>query len=415
MPRARAPAPGGTGARGAPQQAGAPLKHNVNELAVFRALLAKNWALKWRGCTACCSGVEIVMPLLFLFVLCVPRLLIADTAHMTRFYAPTKISDLTWSKRLPADGAYRVYYAPNTSSEFVSVAEMAAKELLCSPGGKSVMRQVALGGRFFLDAAGIGAAGMVSTCTANPGACVSFLRAREGGLPESSALMRGDLRSLCAPACLAARDCFGPVLAEFLSGFPSEAAAVAAAAAVAPHDAQHGGGVAALLVLPPDLSTSDNVTYTLRASAADVANARALGSRWARQPFDPWASAPDVGWKSHWFLANVQRAVDVAIISFKTQPVQGAAMSGLDVASWRRADGHGYWAMGSGGGDANGGPAAQLHVADVYIGTSVKQYPALDYRTNLGCSFAALFFGITYVFLFLSTTARELRVCACML
>jgi hypothetical protein len=123
-PRARpARAPGVSGARDAPQEAGALLKQReVNELAVFRALCQKNWALKWRGCNACCSGalplvhtwharleacalsqstpavVELAMPLLFLLVLCVPRLLIADTSHSTRFYVPTKISELTWSK-----------------------------------------------------------------------------------------------------------------------------------------------------------------------------------------------------------------------------------------------------------------------------------------------------------------------------
>jgi hypothetical protein len=30
----------------------------VSELAVFRAVLAKNWALKWRGLIACCSGAQ---------------------------------------------------------------------------------------------------------------------------------------------------------------------------------------------------------------------------------------------------------------------------------------------------------------------------------------------------------------------
>ena len=28
----------------------------VSEVAVFRAVLAKNWALKWRGLICCCSG-----------------------------------------------------------------------------------------------------------------------------------------------------------------------------------------------------------------------------------------------------------------------------------------------------------------------------------------------------------------------
>ena len=283
-------------------------------------------------------------------------------------------------QRLPSNGAYRIFYAPNTSAPAVQVAEMAAKELLCR-GSPSVMRTVALGSSFYVDASGIAASGMLATCVDNPMACASYLHRRPGGLPASAALVSGNLAQLCAPACLASRACFGAVLAEFLTGFPSEADAVAAAAQVAAPDASHGGGVAALVVLPANLSASDDVTYTLRTNASDVPGARELGARWVREAFDPWVVAPSESYKLYWFAANVQRALDAAIISLKTR-----AASPRDAALLRL-----------------GG------VADVTLATSVKQFPFLAYRTNLGASFAALFFGLVFVFAFLTTVVTTLK------
>ena len=90
----------------------------VSEVAVFRAVLAKNWALKWRGLICCCSGapaaacgpacschpdcvastaLEIVVPLVFLGLLCLPRYLIADTQFPERLFAPTNMTSLAWS------------------------------------------------------------------------------------------------------------------------------------------------------------------------------------------------------------------------------------------------------------------------------------------------------------------------------
>ncbi len=350
------------------------------------------------------------MPLIFLALLCLPRYLIADTAHPARFYAPSNLTDLAWSmarriahmhriapchpfcactearapsslapQRVPSGGAYRVYYAPNTTAVMVQVAEMAAKELLCG-ATPSVMRTVALGSSFYVDAGGIAASGLMATCAQNPLACAGYLRRRPGGLPPTAALVSGDLRVLCAPACLASRVCFAPVLAEFLTGFPSEAAAVEAAAAVAAPDESHGGGVAALFVLPDNLATSDDVTYTLRSNASDVPNARAMGARWAREKFDPWVVAPSSEWKAGWFSANLQRALDAAIIALKTQP------TAFDAALLRL-----------------GG------VADVTLATSVKQMPFGRYDTNLGASFSALFFGIVFVFAFLTTVVLILK------
>jgi hypothetical protein len=271
-----------------------------------------------------------------------------------------------------------VFYAPDTSATAVLVAEMAAKELVCS----GVMRQVAVSGSFYIDTAGILAAGLTATCTTNPLACLSYLRSRPGGLPPTAALVTSDLKKLCQPACLATRACFSPVLSEFLTGFPTEAAAVAAAAAVAPPEPTSGGGVAALLVLPPGdlLAGGDDITYTLRTNASDVPNARMVGSRWARESFDAWVVAPSTSWKSYWFFANVQRAVDMALVSLKTQRTpQAAALLRL------------------------GG------VSDVLLSSAVKQYPYMAYATNLGASFAALFFGLVFVFAFLTTVVLILK------
>jgi len=278
----------------------------------------------------------------------------------------------------PSDGAFRVFYAPNTSTTAVQVAEMAAKELVCS----GVMRTVAASASFYVDTAGILAAGLTSTCTTNPAACISYLRSRPGGLPASASLVTGDLKKLCAPACLASRACFGSVLSEFLTGFPTEADALAAAAVIAPPNESSGGGVAALIVLPPGdvLKAGDDITYTMRTNASDVPNARTVGSRWASESFDNWVVAPSNTWKAYWFFVNVQRAVDMALMSVKTQHTpQDSALLRL------------------------GG------VSDVLLTSTVKQYPYNAYATNLGASFAALFFGLVFVFAFLTTVVLILK------
>jgi hypothetical protein len=105
-----------------------------------------------------------------------------------------------------------------------------------------------------------------------------------------------------------------------------------------------------------------------------------VGSRWARESFDAWVVAPSNSWKAYWFFANVQRAVDMALVSLKTQRTpQAAALLRL------------------------GG------VSDVSLASAVKQYPYLAYSTNLGASFAALFFGLVFVFAFLTTVVLILK------
>jgi hypothetical protein len=139
------------------------------------------------------------------------------------------------------------------------------------------MRQVALASSFYVDTAGIAASGLGGACASDPMQCLQFLRPRPGGLPISSPVVTGNLDAICmSPAS------YEPVVAEFLTGFASEGDAIAAAAAISPSDVTHGGGVAAVLVLPATLD-SDNMVYTLRTNATDVPNAAMLHKTWAKQ------------------------------------------------------------------------------------------------------------------------------------
>lgn len=269
---------------------------------------------------------EILVPLIFLGLLCLPRYLIADTTHAERFYSPVKMSDIAWSKRPPSGGAYRLLYAPNTSVAAVRVAEMAGKELLC--GSPSFMRQLAMASSYSVDAAGIAASGKAVECASNPMLCAGYVRPREGGLAITSPLISGDLGLLCDPQCLALRSCFGPVLADFLEGYPSESEAVAAA--VAP---EAGGRVAAVLVLPSD-PTGDELSYTIRTNASDVPGAAQFGADWAKVPFNNWVVGPSAEYTMYWLFLNIQKAVDTALISLNTQPsALSAAMLRLSGAA----------------------------------------------------------------------------------
>ena len=365
----------------------------VSEAAVFWAMQRKNWTLKTRGLIKCCSGecppalpsamhlltlrsphpvAEILVPLIFLGLLCLPRYLIADVSNPATLYSPRPLSDLSWSGHPPTGGAYKLFYAPNTSAETVQVAEMAAKELVCST--PSFMRTVALASSFTVDTAAIAAAGVAQRCLTNVAACEQYIVPRPGGLPLTSPLISGDLTAMCAPACLASRACFHPWLSDFLSGFPSEGDAVAAAT-----DPGAVNTVAAVVVLPPSLR-SDTLQYVIRTNASDVPGTSQFGSSWASVAFNQWVVGPINDWADYWAFLNIQRAFDTALVSLNTQPT--ALQAGLLKLSG---------------------------AADVELETRVKAFPYLPYSTNLGGSFAALFFGLIFTFSFLISVVIMLK------
>lgn len=292
------------------------------------------------------------MPLIFIGLLTVPRTLIPPVATPATYYSPANLSDLAWSGSAPPGGAWQIHYAPSGSASAVQVAEMAAKDLLCS--SPSLVQQLAIAASVSIDLAGIEAAGLGGACLQQPLACVGYVHAKDGGLPLDSPLLLGDYEAMCTPACLASRACFGPVLAQFLVGHPDGGAAEAAAL-----DAATGPRVAAVVLLPAEVASADDVTYTIRVNSSSVPGTAQFGPKWAHVAFDQWVVGPSASWKSYWLFANLQKAFDAAFISVKTQP------------------------------DALHAQLLRLGgVTDVRLETTVKSFAQLPYKTNLGGSFA---------------------------
>ena len=66
----------------------------------FAALVRKNFTLKTRGVLCCCTGVEIVLPCVFLALLCLPKLLVEDSRNNDVFAKPYQLAtswdDVEW-------------------------------------------------------------------------------------------------------------------------------------------------------------------------------------------------------------------------------------------------------------------------------------------------------------------------------
>ena len=160
-----------------PPSAASPSRRAVGgELAKFRAVLAKNWTLKTRGASFFCFLLELLVPIAFVGLMCLPRALISDESHGVAFHRPNPIQSLAWSGVAPGggSGAYKVVYAPNVTRYHRATAEAAAIDLVCGPpfavdegeggggsgGGSgafvpSFMQQVALAAAVEVDAAAL--------------------------------------------------------------------------------------------------------------------------------------------------------------------------------------------------------------------------------------------------------------------
>ena len=84
----------------------------------------QNWTLRTRG-AALVLLLELVVPLAFIALMCLPRLLIADEDRAATVHRPARLDALSWSGRLPADGsgAYELVYSPSSSEEARAVLE----------------------------------------------------------------------------------------------------------------------------------------------------------------------------------------------------------------------------------------------------------------------------------------------------
>jgi hypothetical protein len=95
----------------------------------------KNLTLKLRGAARFCAALEVLVPVAFVALLCLPRALIADERRGVTLHRPVPLRSLTWSGRLPRGGAgaTRLVFSPSDDPGSRAVAEAAALELLCGP------------------------------------------------------------------------------------------------------------------------------------------------------------------------------------------------------------------------------------------------------------------------------------------
>ena len=148
--------------------------------------------------------------------------------------------------------------------------------------------------------------------------------------------------------------------------------------------AEWGRSVVAVVSLPPDLTPTDRrIEYTIRVNATDVPTGD-MGTKWSTEKFERWVVGENDRWRRYWSYANVQKSFDQALMSLTAQ---------LDPAD----------------------PAPR----GVRLAASVKGYPFPAYSTNLGSTFASVFFGLVYVFTFCITVVvvvkgicveKELRI-----
>ena len=112
--------------------------HRDGEYAKFRAVLRKNFTLKTRGSQLWCTILEVLVPVAFIALMCLPRLFISDESVEMTLHRPAPIQSITWSGRVPGgptgDGPYRLLWSPVTNADAERVAESAAIDLLCGGG-----------------------------------------------------------------------------------------------------------------------------------------------------------------------------------------------------------------------------------------------------------------------------------------
>jgi len=105
--------------------------------AQFFALVRKNFTLKTRGILCCCTGVEIILPVFFLAVLCLPKALVEDSVNHDVITKPYQIAT-PWGSTEFSGGqgsycvdGYKLLVAPATP-EATRIANKAAMNLICS-------------------------------------------------------------------------------------------------------------------------------------------------------------------------------------------------------------------------------------------------------------------------------------------
>ena len=408
----------------------------------YRALVWKNVALKTRGAALACFVLELCVPVAFVLLMCLPRLLVRDHEQPAVFHRVAPLESLAWSRKPPSARAARLIFSPRTPAAR-AVAEAAGVTLVCGPDitedtGRftvaaagttdsseffaSFAQQAAAAAALDVDLAAVlaetggssnpmGSMGpspsggaslgfdtfgidpnIMQTCVSDPVACAdaaaSAVRLRpDPPIAPDSPLFAppAELRAeFCAASCVDDAACRRRVLDEFLVGVDTaeEAEALALGRPEARGDLPRQPAMA-VVSLPPDLAPgARRVEYVIRVNASDTPTG-ASGPAWAEQKLVRWVVGEDDKWREYWTYVNVQRAFDQALISLALARDEDAFRNASDDS------------------EETSLPLPRGARLDV----RVKSYPFPAYATNLGSTYAAVFFGLAFVFAFVIAAA----------
>ena len=103
----------GGGGRG---RGGGGVSGGGGELAKFLAVMKKNFILKTRGAMLACSVLEMLVPIAFIALMCLPRLLISDEHFGVTLHRPVPLSALSWWVSLETSNEINLHHHHHRSS-----------------------------------------------------------------------------------------------------------------------------------------------------------------------------------------------------------------------------------------------------------------------------------------------------------
>ncbi|KAK3284750.1 hypothetical protein CYMTET_7616 [Cymbomonas tetramitiformis] len=351
----------------------------VSQSTLMKAVLVKNYKLKTRGILCCCTVTEIVLPLVFFLIMCIPVALIEVRKNNDVFYKNNiPIYERMWASTgtgtssddtidLGLDEAgvgFRVLYSPN-NTDAKNVARATLLHLMCDAkiAGDSHDQD------FYYQ-------------------LVNFYEQEEGirnydvdvynqlyyeSQPNTHAICQecvfqnSSISSPCAK--------YDELLEKLATGFDDVEDAV--------QDALEKQGTVFAVIAFENLKADDyDIRYTLRTNGSYmVYEDERYGRKKYEDKFAPrWGClTANQNWKLYYTFSNVQNALDEALLDYKSC----------------ERDADCTW------GTSEFPPSL--------ITANVKSFPWLHYEFSLGTTIAGAFFSILMVFAFISTTVLIMK------
>jgi len=337
------------------------------------ALLRKNRIVLSRGCTGCCTLLEILLPVLFFLLLCLPRQLLDTEEYPNQYFASYGLSDRLWAIGLfcesdcdtcqptcvdalwacpgqrehEGEGQFRLPVVPAEEGENVDdERNFFAWYLLCSDAGRE-----------FLE-------GFLGCAFTDPSEVPTSIQELLGDTaPESCGVYdpeTGVWESINADNAVwfEARDELVPTG----DSFASEADAVSfVEGAATSTDGVEPDDVACILVVED--SSPPSISSRVRCREGDLPPNDSFSWRWAS--LEPMSEPSDrtgtSAWRDYFVFLNVQAALDWSLMSTAF-------------------------------------PDVQIEMKD-----SIKQAPWLEYVLDLGTVLASQFFPILMLIVYITT------------